>query len=385
MKTKTNLFLFYTAFGLFYAGVIFEHTALYNSMNIKYACYCLACMFLAHCCIVHSRFGVTRTRSIKQYIALIITVVIFLLIIKTHDVYLFFIFLYGRIACEFDDKEINKLIKIAMYICCGFVIIIPILCICGLIPNLNSIRGIGESSRLAYGFNHSQVLPIISVYIVFMMYTIRKKVTLLNFGAVQLISIIIYMIFDSRNAILSIELFYLVYIFCCLITHKSKKRKKIIPILGKCSVYVAAIFSFVFLELYRNHNSLAIVIDDILSHRFREPLHYFTNGYMEYLKFRSYDEFYSLQLAVNKNLDNTYFYLAIRYGFVFLLLFGLFYNLLFDFYKRQNNLLAYEVLLTVSFSIMITNSLTSYFLPFLIIASREMWLITKSKINVLKL
>ena len=65
--------------------------------------------------------------------------------------------------------------------------------------------------------------------------------------------------------------------------------------------------------------------------------------------------------------------------------FGLFYNLLFDFYKIHNNLLAYDVLLTVSFSIMITNSLTSYFLPFLIIASREMWLITKSKINVLKL
>lgn len=160
-------------------------------------------------------------------------------------------------------------------------------------------------------------------------------------------------------------------------------KKNILYILSKLSIYISAGISFAFLELYRAGNVFAILVDFILSHRFREAIYYFQQDYCSYLSVKSYSEFSSIQQLINKNLDNTFFYLTIRYGFVFLILFCIFFNLIYDYFKRQDNVIACEVLIAISFSIIVTNSITAYFLPFLVIASRELCFKQKS-INSLK-
>ena len=274
-------------------------------------------------------------------------------------------------ARDLEDIEMNDVLKISFYMCGIFLVFIPLLSVIHIIPNLNTMRGIGESSRYAYGFNHSQVFPMIFAYMIFMIYANGKKVGFRDFVIVQILTFLIYYCFDSRNALLTTELFYMVHFFFGFI--RKFKNNGLIYKIGRLFIYMSAACSFVLLVLFMKGNQLAIDIDYVLSHRFREPAWYFVNGYRDYFKFRSYNEYYALQQAVNKGVDNTFFYIVIRYGIPVLLLFCLFYNSMFRFCKRQKNVLMCEVLSTVAVSIILTNSVTSYFLPFMVIASREVW------------
>lgn len=384
MRVRARYLLFYLSFGLVYAGVLFEKTAISFASGLKTVCYILAIAAIIAKFFYERRVKYTEAKKTKEWIVLLVLAVVLLLIIKAKDIYLLLVFLLGFMARDFEDIKMNNIIKISFCMCGIFLICIPLLSVLHIIPNLNTMRGIGESSRYTYGFNHSQVFPMIFAYMIFMIYANGKKVHLRDFVIVQIVTFLIYYCFDSRNALLTTELFYLVHFFFSFI--RKFKNNGLIYKIGRLFIYMSSACSFVLLVLFMKGNQLAIDIDYVLSHRFREPAWYFVNGYRDYFKFRSYNEYYALQQAVNKGVDNTFFYIVIRYGIPALLFFCLFYNSLFRFCKRQKNILMCEVLSVVAISIILTNSVTSYFLPFMVIASREVWQIvhghTVGKLNV---
>lgn len=78
---------------------------------------------------------------------LLVLVPALLLIIKTKDIYLILGFLLGYMARDFEDIEMNNVIKVSFCICGIFLICIPLLSVLHIIPNLNTMRGIEELSR----------------------------------------------------------------------------------------------------------------------------------------------------------------------------------------------------------------------------------------------
>jgi hypothetical protein len=304
-----------------------------------------------------------RAVSRKKLINFTVTLLISALIsIVTRDIYYGVILVLILASNNIDDKRV---MEYSYKVLCVLTLITIALSLVGIIPLVVTNRILGNTgTRYGMGFYHSNVLPAI----IFYLYSYRvmieqEKIRIGEVAAWTALSILIYKLCLSRNAL-----------FCCVLLtlfvlcSKSKrvKEKKPSKILYRSSFAIIIILPILLLitMIFQGNNILLLYnINKSLSGRLAIAYHQYEITGLKLINFMSKDSYQ----AVARIIDSGYLYVALRYGLLFLI----FYVVIQYKYvkKYQFTRLALCVILIVVLENAIDNDLFSYgFLPYILIA-----------------
>lgn len=281
--------------------------------------------------------------------------------IFTHSTFFMGVGILSLYAYKINDKEIVALtLKIVLI----STIAVILLQFAGVFENVLTKRWLysNEAGRNSYGFGHSNMLPLIFMYITAYSIIIKKKTIKLGRLLIYaLIAILIYIHCDSRNA------FFVTLLMCFLVLLnkyfvRSRRLKKVVGFLAKYIVAVCAIFSIL--------ASLAITkipalnqIDFLLSNRLSYSSQMFKK-YGVHLVTHIDKEVY---LSDSVILDNGYILTTVRYGLVYVIILVIISYFLGK--KIQDDVYLSIVMVAISMSNFIDNDLFDYScLPFMLIA-----------------
>lgn len=306
-----------------------------------------------------------RIITLRFFIGVLIFMFITLLSVKTTNYFLILVLLF---SLNMKDIEFNDLAKLAFYSISVITIMVIIFCALNIFPNIKSVRNTSihyGQVRNSLGFQGGLFLPNILVYITAFYYSIRgKKINKRNFIIFQALAISVYILCDSRNGMVAIELL-LILQFLCQIRGISKRKKNIIYYTGALSYVMVCAFSWMLLQAYRHGNVFANYINILISGRFQWALENMWKTPFRLINWANNAEFNeSLRYAY----DNGYYYMIARYGYLFLYIF-LFITIIVAIYlKKQENYAAIVSFAVVAVLNFIDNGLISYgFFPYLIL------------------
>lgn len=372
--------LFLLAYALYFSGLIIDHTvALYSSEIKRFVSVIAICCLIPVCMKKRMDFMILKRKIWIYLILLAVTV----LAVLSNDLFLLFLILLGisiPVDCEGVIKSIYKIsIKLTIFIST----LIVILCLADVIPNLSSIRSIGMNDRWAYGFDHSQTLSLLFLYVVLYYYTYKQKVSINDFILFQLIGWFLAFFFDTRNGLYSLEIFYFIYasfkMLCFTFQRNNKLIHKILYFISCRIIGIIAILSFVVLWFYTRGNALIIKMDSILTGRISLPLRTFSTHPIKWINIMSFNEYRS---ALESTMDNGYYYIAFRYGILYLILLCIISRFITKFFRLQNNIFGAISFITIAISCAVANGFPGcYFYPFWIVAIYE---VKRSSANHIK-
>lgn len=266
------------------------------------------------------------------------------------------------------DIEMDKFIYftyLILFICTLFVVL---LCFLGVLPDVLTARtGIeAVATRHSFGFYHSDVLPVICVYLMIYYLWMKNKhaKTLVMIGW-AVISLVLYYFCGSRNAFYATSIVIVMF----LIFKYIRIKKCFISIFEKISYFWVALFSAFSLTvtLLLSTGSIYDTIDTFFSGRFRVSGYKIMVTGLHFINVMSNDAYFNDKLII----DNGYMYIILRYGLV-AIIFYLFINYLLVKKANKNPFLLICVV-TIFLVNMIDNDLCDYnFLPFIIIAFNGM-------------
>lgn len=364
------------------------------------------CVYLSYICLYVSLFmGDIYQSGMVSYISMVMRFVSYGLIVlstfqfklrgKDYLVFALIMMLtliYGLTTRDFywsvlalliyNSKKImvNNIFKISFaIIVCGSAVVI-LLCAIGVLPDVITARNsliTSDYSRHSLGFYHSNVLPLLVLYMeVYYVILKKDKLKLKVIFAFLLFSILLNLICNSRNAfILSCMLFLLV------LFEKYKKKKKILMgVMYKISTYsvpVIAGFSYAMMFLLLR-GGIWNTIDTFFSGRFRLAIFKMRRIGLHLINIMSNEAFASDNITyVNGTmlhtvqLDNGYLYIFLRYGILMVFFYILVANLLSK--KAKGNFGLLGVLFIVFFANFVDNDLVDYsFLPFILWAFNDL-------------
>ena len=199
----------------------------------------------------------------------------------------------------------------------------------GLIPMVNTPRTIDGASRLAYGFYHSDVLPLVLFYLI--VYRIMMDYQHLKLRRVFLwlaLDVIVYLLCDSRNGLVGVGILCAGCICFCKF---KRKRYRILVLAAKYLVIALSLFAIVGMLLQGRGGALAEFMNSVMTKRL-------SIAYAQYLSmglhlFNKMD--WSTYAKYRYVLDNGYIFVAMRYGLAFLP----FYWVVHFFAARKNKYL----------------------------------------------
>ena len=232
-----------------------------------------------------------------------------------------------------------------------------------ILPNVSTPRdGMGGilGDRYAFGFVHSDVLPVLSLYLEFYYLWKKKKISILNLSLFISVELIINNYCDSRIAIFAA---IIVLILGMIFTFF---HSKILILIFEKIVYLAvaafSIFSGLMTVLLLE-GGIYDDIDTFFSGRFRLAILKSVNVGLNALSLHSNDFYF----ADNIVIDNGYLYIILRYGYLFI---GVFIAINYLLVKKADK---NPIILICIFAIFllnfIDNDLLDYaFLPFMIYA-----------------
>lgn len=293
--------------------------------------------------------------------------------VRTGDLYwsILVIFIYAS-----RNIQQNKILKISTFILICGTFCVLFLCLLGILPDVMTARNtnlLDTFNRHSFGFYHSNVLPLLTLYLELYYVTIKKKnlkssIIVLFFG----LHLILYLLCDSRNA------FYLGIFFSALIFIEKyigikNIPRKILYYTTKYSVVIMSTFSFSMLFLLLR-GGIWDVIDNIFSGRFRLGIFKMRRVGLHLISFMSNDDFFSDSISYVNNqtldtvvLDNGYLYIILRYGILVIFFYIIVSFLLAN--KFKDDIYVLTVLLVVFMANFVDNDLVDYsFLPFILIA-----------------
>lgn len=281
----------------------------------------------------------------------------------------------------FSSRDIipDKIMKISFYLLLTLAITTLVLCVIGILPDKITARGIvvsADDSRHAFGFYHSNVLPLIVLYIE-LYYVFVKKLELKYKDIIifMIISMVLKGLCNSRNAFLLSLFFSILLMFSIKFKIKNDGFKRILSYLSSISVIIYSLFS-IFGMLYVIKGGIWEKLDNILSGRFR----------LGHLKLQS-TGFHIINLMSNHHFfkdeivcDNGYIYIMLRYGIVFILFY--FMVALFLTRKLKQSVTALVVINIMFLANFIDNDLVDYsVLPFILIAFNKESILNPIKNN----
>lgn len=368
LKFNKNTGLFFAAYVFYYSGLIVQHTAAPFASIAKSLFSILAVLILGLHVITNEDFKIKK-RKIFTYIILLFVAVCAVL---AKDLFVLVLLLFALASKRLSDKDMDKLFKDSILLMTIITFITVLLCLLGFIPNLISTRVYGSEPRWSYGFEHSQTISLLYLYAVLYYYILKQKVNFISFMVVQVTAIFMAYFFDARNGLYSIEVFFFLWGFYSLFKKIFKKRiiTDIVYRYGGYSFTVFASISFLLIFLYIRGNAIASLIDHALTGRVSLALRTFSVYPIKIINIMSFDEYKS---TLQSTIDNGYYYIAYRYGYVYLLLLLIVGWLVVSYFKRVKNDLGAMAIITISVSCAIANGFAScYFFPFWVVAFYEL-------------
>lgn len=279
----------------------------------------------------------------------------------THSTFFLGVGILSFYAYKINDKTI---IHLTLKIVLISTITVILLQFAGVFENVLTKRWIysNEAGRKSYGFVHSNVLPLIFMYITAYSLIIKNKTIKFRYLFIYaLIAILIFTQCDSRNA-LFVTLLMCVLVLLNKYLVKSRRLKKVVGFLAKYIVAICAIFSIIGALLITKIPILN-QIDSLLSNRFSYSLQ-MIERYGLNLVTHIDNEVY---LSNSVILDNGYLLTTIRYGLVYVIVLVIISYFLGK--KIQDNVFFSIVMVAIAMSNFIDNDLFDYScLPFLLIA-----------------
>lgn len=293
--------------------------------------------------------------------------------LSTKDLYwsILILIIYGS-----KNIEQDKILKISIsLLICGIIIVLG-LCLLGVLPDRITARDVSVadmSSRHSLGFYHSNVLPLVvlyleSYYIFLKKERVKQSIILLFLG----IAIILNSVCNSRNA------FGLTVLLSVMILFEknigtSNFFKKVAFYVSKYSVVVLSAFSYAMMFLLLR-GGIWNTIDNFFSGRFRLGIFKMRKVGLHLVNLMSNEAFVSDSITYANGdllgtvaLDNGYIYVILRYGILIIL----FYFIISFFLskKARGNMYVLCVLIIVFVANFVDNDLVDYsFLPFILFA-----------------
>lgn len=214
--------------------------------------------------------------------------------------------------------------------------------------------------RHSLGFRWSFCLPDISVYLFVYLSIFKRHFKFRSFLFFQIISIILFVLCNSKNALIAIEmLFLLLYISNLFDTKRYIKTIFSLSIIVFPSI---ALISTLLLHFYVDGYEFANVIDSFLSGRLYLVKLNAAMSPPVFFNTMSFDDF---MLNCPFTTDSGYYYLLLRYGWWSLVLFTFISYKNFLFFFKVNNkygIICFFIILLMSF---IDNNFACFaFLPF---------------------
>lgn len=366
---KKKRIIFLTAYVLYFTGLIIEHTAaLYSSEMKKFV------SMISIGCLMFNYLNKPPALKIlkKKFGMCIFLLAVSISAVVSKDFFILFLVLFG-VNMSSDEEVINDIFKISVILTVFISILTVVLCLRGIIPNLNSARTLGSEERWTYGFEHSQILSLMFLYAVLYYYTYKQKVSIGSFLLFQTIGWCLTDFFDARNAIYSLEIFFIVYFLWKVKTYMLKKTRicasKTIYFIAQHSFGAASAASLLLLFLYMKGNKLVRNIDIILTGRIRYPLKTFSVHPIKLIRIMTFEEYRSL---LQSTMDNGYYYIAFRYGIIYLIILSVISWFIIKHFSSRNNIYGSISIITIAISCSIANGFTGcYFYPFWMVAIYE--------------
>lgn len=300
----------------------------------------------------------------------ILVVVVMIVSILAKDFFLISILLMGIAVPKFTDNNIRKILINSIGISTIVSVLTVSLCFAGMLPNIDTPRGWGEDSRFAWGFGHSQMFSILMFYSVMCYFSLRNTINIKAFIVTVAFFTLLTMIFDARTSIVSMMIFYILYII------KGRNHYRLFPnIIVKIVPVFMSITTLVLVKLYENGNIGAIFTNYLLSNRIAASVMNLKVTSLQILKIISYSDY---EQTLVTTVDNAYLYIMLRYGILFLIIFFFAYFKIADYFFYKKSLSGQASLMAMGVSMFVVNSITGcYFLPFWAIAigkiKNEIW------------
>lgn len=275
---------------------------------------------------------------------------------------------------KLDD---NRLVKFEMNLLIVATITVLLLCTLGILPDILTAREGAEyvGTRHSFGFYHSNVLPLIILYIgVYYVWLKQEKTNLLFIFIWFLTEVTLYKLCVSRNA------FYLSILFASfvLIVRKIRIKRNVWSLLEKIEKILVPLYATFSVSMFflLMKGGIYDKLDSVFSGRFRAGIYKMRNIGIGLIRFISYEDY----MKDNIIIDNGYLYVMLRYGMLFIVFYALLnYMVVKKANKNPYKLICIFIVLTAN---LIDNDLVDYsFLPFIIIAFSDMYNRLQKKIN----
>lgn len=381
-KIKNSQKLFYAAYFIYIAGMFMDvlpEEIFIDTEVVKKAFKMISMALLAvrFCCFVlpHGfdlkglkEKGIRKYITVRNLILAAVFLQILLIGLMTKNFYLLALIAFGMNLQEFDMGE---LFQVSMFILLFFTGMTILLCIFGVLPNIRLVRDTSYHygrARYTLGFIHSLVLPGILVYVAAYFYTIRKKVTALDFMVFQGLGILIFLLCDSRNGIIALEFLLLSLLVWQVISKKlSGKRKQVLEnlltIVSSVSFVLITFFSLFLLWGYSGQKQFAIAMNSVLSNRVMLTLFNYEAMPFRLINVLSQQEFSDM---TQYTFDNGYYYLLARYGYLVVGIFLITTIMTVVYMKKKGNYYAMVPYFVIALLNFIDNGIVSYvFLPYM--------------------
>lgn len=363
IQIKKNTKNFILAYTLYYISLIMLVINMENARVIRHGLVLISSAIL----LINIGFRISNKviLSNKDKFILFFSIIILIISLIFKDFFIISLFLF---SLNIDNIEYNTILKLSIVILSIITLLVVSLCLLGILENVQTQRVGNIKLRYGWGFNHSNVLPLIVLYMIIYYYTYKKKVTFYSLVGFQFICISLYYLCHSRNAIISLEILF----FLLLIYYIFEKFKSRFSIIYKnaciiCTKKIYAIFAIISLVLligYKYRNPLVIMIDSVLTGRFRLADKYFSNASLSFFVAGTYHDFASHNIP----LDNGYLYIYARYGIIYMILLIWLITHIIKQLIYDKNIVGIICILVLSATNFIDNGFLSYgFYPYLLI------------------
>lgn len=355
MRVKENSIFFEVGYFLLFISLFLGDIGLdldFISSILRYTAY--ICLIVQ---LFSKRWG--RNRVIGCGIAFGISLAFWMI---TKDLYWSVIIL--MIFCS-ESIEKRKLLKKSFLYIVISIFFVLLLYLIGILPDIISTRnGVEQITELngrhSLGFIHSNVLPLLILYLEIYYIWIMKEKSKSKVLLFLIVQIILFSICDSRNAVILSVIITFLTIFEKYFNHNINIQ--ILKSVDYIIVLLLSIFSFV--SMYGlQFGGIWDKIDSVFSGRFRLGVLKIRTVGIHFITFLSNKDYFKDGIV----LDNGYIYLALRYGVGILIFLGIVNYLLVK--DNEKNYFVLVCILIVFIANLIDNDLADYcFLPFLLIA-----------------
>lgn len=359
-KITNGNFIFYVSYFIYFTSMFLEDLALmkfpYEAQKVLIIIKALKLVCLITLVLL-SAININKLIKRKNVFILLAFGIIFLF---SRD---FYWIILSLLAINYDSSQEKNIFKISAFILILYTCITILFCSIGVLPNIITRRSDFDlQPRYSLGFSHSNILPLIIFYVIsyiFMLISDKKNKVLTSFNCF-LITIIIYNVCDSRNALMASS----IILFLAFIYYK-KNPKRNFP--SKVIGIVAVTLSILSIALPIMHAkkispSLTNNIDRVYTARISKAAYNYKIFGLHFLNKMSSDDYRSKTLVI----DNAYMYSGFRYGLYSLILFYIIIRSLREKYKEDKY--ASIVILAIVVANFTDNDFFSYgVLPYFIV------------------